>query len=158
MNLFKKLLRKEFGRKRYNGFAEVMYQKDGAETKKCRRLYDEMYEYCSRLDSERIIGMQIRLNEVMLQAFCVERTYALVFFIFIAAWFFLLKAGLQTEVLLVAIAAISVGFAVRTREYIINHYAYADAKMVETYQAVLDRIMISRARNRQEEPAEGKID
>ena len=147
MNIFKRLLRKEFGEKRYDGLANFVHRYCGPEVKECKELYEEIYEYCNRLDSERIIGMQMRLNEVMFQAFHVGRTYSLVFFIYLGAWFFLLAAGLQTEVLLGAIAAITVCFGIKTYQYFVNRCAYVDARIIETYRAVLERILILRARS-----------
>ncbi|MGN1084829.1 MAG: hypothetical protein ACI4QX_07485 [Lachnospiraceae bacterium] len=146
MNIFKKLLRSEFGEKRYNGFAEFVHRNCGPETKECKELFEEMYEYCSRLDSERIIGMQMRLNEVMYNAFQVGRTYSLTFVIYLAAWLFLMSAGLQTEVLLAAIGAITVCFGLKTYQFFANRCAYVDARIIETYRAVLERILILRAR------------
>ncbi|MCH5273587.1 MAG: hypothetical protein J1E35_07925 [Lachnospiraceae bacterium] len=146
MNIFRKLLRSEFGEKRYNGLANFVHRNCGPEVKECKELFEEIYAYCSRLDSERIIGMQMRLNEVMYNAFQVGRTYSLAFVIYLAAWFFLMSAGLQTEVLLAAIGAITVCFGLKTYQFFANRCAYVDARIIETYRAVLERILILRAR------------
>lgn len=146
MNIFRKLLRNEFGEKRYNGMADFVYRNCGPDVKESKELFEEIYEYCSRLDSERIIGMQMRLNEVMYNAFQVGRTYSLVFVIYLAAWFFLMSAGLQTEVLLAAIGAVTVCFGLKTCQFFANRCAYVDARIIETYRAVLERILILRAR------------
>jgi len=149
MNIFKKLLQSEFGEKQYNGFANFVHHNCGPEVKECKELYEEIYRYCNRFDSERIIGMQIRLNEVMFQAFHVGKTYSLAFFIYLGAWFFLLAAGLQTVVLLGAIAAITACFGVRTYQFITNRCTYVDARIIETYRNVLERILILRARSQE---------
>ena len=81
MNIFKKLLRKELGETRYNGLVDFVKKYCGPEVKNSKELYEQIYEYCSRLDSERIVGMQMRLNEVMYRAFQVGRTYSLAFFV-----------------------------------------------------------------------------
>lgn len=146
MNSFKKLLRSEFGEKRYNGLAEFVYRNCGPEVTECKELYDEIYAYCNRLDSERIVGMQMRLNEVMFSAFHVGRTYSLAFFIYLAAWFFLMAAGLHTWVLLAAIGAITLCFGCKTYQFFSNRCAYVDARIIETYRMVLERILILRAR------------
>ncbi len=147
MNIFKKLLRSEFGAKRYDGYADFVHRNCGPEVRECKELYEEMYEFCSRLDSERILGMQMRLNEVMFQAFHVGRTYSLTFFVYLAAWFFLLAAGLQTQVLLGAVLAITVCFGIKTYQFITNRCAYVDARIIEIYRTVLERILILRARS-----------
>lgn len=147
MNIFKRLLRSEFGEKRYNGFADFVHRNCGPEVKECKELYEEMYQYCSQLDSERIIGMQMRLNEVMFHAFHVGRTYSMSFFIYLGAWFFLLAAELQTAVLLGAVIAITLCFGVKTYQFMANRCAYVDARIIETYRNVLERILILRARS-----------
>lgn len=146
MNSFRKLLRSEFGEKRYNGFANFVYRHCGPEERECRELFEEMYEYCSHLDSERIIGMQVRLNEVMYHAFQVGKSYSMVFIIYLAAWFVLMGAGLQVVVLLAAIGAITVCFGLKTCQFFANRCAYVDARIIETYRAVLERILTLRAR------------
>lgn len=146
MNIFKKLLRKELGEARYNGLVTFVNKHCGPEVKNNTELYEEIYEYCSRLDSERIVGMQMRLNEVMYSAFQVGRTYSLAFFIYLGAWFVLLSMELQTELLLGGILAITVCFGLKTVQFFTNRCAYADARIIETYRMVLERILIHRAR------------
>jgi len=146
MNIFKRLLRKELGEKRYNGLVSFVKQYCGPEVKNSKELYEEIYEYCNRLDSERIVGMQMRLNEVMYQAFQVGRTYSLAFFIYLGAWFVLLGMDLRTDLLLFGILGITVCFGLKTYQFITNRCAYVDARIIETYRAVLERILVRRAR------------
>jgi len=146
MNIFKKLLRKELGEKRYNGLVNFVNKYCGPEVKNSQELYAELYEYCNRLDSERIVGMQMRLNEVMYNAFQVGRTYSLAFFVYLGAWFFLLGMELRTELLLGGILAISLCFGLKTYQFFTNRCTYADARIIETYRMVLERILVRRAR------------
>ena len=78
MNSFKKLLRKELGESRYDGLVNFVNKYCGPEVKDNRELYQEIYDYCDGLDSEKIVDMQMRLNEVMFQAFQVGRTFHVV--------------------------------------------------------------------------------
>lgn len=146
MNIFKKLLRKELGETRYNGLVDFVKKYCGPEVKNSKELYEQIYEYCSRLDSERIVGMQMRLNEVMYQAFQVGRTYSLAFFVYLGAWFVLMGMNLRTELLLLGILGITLCFGLKTYQFIANRCAYADARIIETYRAVLERILVRRAR------------
>jgi len=146
MNIFRKLLRSEFGEKRYNGFANFVYRNCGPEDRECKELFDEMYEYCSRFDSERIFSMHVRLNEALHNAFRVGKTYSLVFIIYLAAWFLLMSLNLQTVVLLSAIGAVTVCFALKTFQFLANRCAYVDAKIIETYRVVLEQLIIMRTR------------
>ncbi len=149
MNIFKKLLRKELGESRYNGLVNFVNKYCGPEVKNNKELYDEIYEYCNCLDSERIVGMQMRLNEVMYNAFQVGRTYTLAFFIYLVAWFCLLGANLRTELLLAGVLGITLCFGLKTYQFITNRCGYADARIIETYRMVLERILVHRARGQQ---------
>ena len=146
MNIFKKLLRKELGEKRYQGLVKFVNMNCGPEVKDSKELYEEIYEYCNCLDSDKIVGMQMRLNEVMFSAFQVGRTYSLAFFIYLGAWFCLLSMNLRTELLLAGILGITLCFGAKTFQFFANRCAYADARIIETYRAVLERILVHRAR------------
>jgi len=146
MNIFKKLLRNELGEKRYQGLVTFVNKNCGPEVKDSRELYEEIYEYCNCLDSEKIMGMQMRLNEVMFHAFQVGRTYSLAFLIYLGAWFVLLSMELETELLLIGVLGVSVCFGLKTWQFFASKCAYADARIIETYRTVLERILIHRAR------------
>ena len=146
MNIFKKLLKKELGASRYDGLVNFVNKYCGPEVKDSRELYEEIYEDCNCLDSEKIVGMQMRLNEVMYQAFQVGRTYSLAFLIYLGAWFALLSLELRTELLLAGVIGITVCFGLKTYQFFANRCAYADARIIETYRMVLERILIHRAR------------
>ncbi len=149
MNIFNKLLRKELGEKRYNGLVNFVNKYCGPEVKDSKELYEELYEYCNCLDSERIVGMQMRLNEVMYNSFQVGRTYSLAFFIYLSAWFALLCMDLRTELLLAGILGITLCFGLKTWQFVTSKCAYADARIIETYRMVLERILTHRARGQQ---------
>ena len=146
MNIFKKLLRKELGEKRYQGLVNFVKANCGPEVKESKELYEEIYEYCNCLDSEKIVGMQMRLNEVMYQAFQVGRTYSLAFLIYLGAWFALLSLELRTELLLAGVVGITVCFGLKTYQFFANRCAYADARIIEAYRMALERILVRRAR------------
>lgn len=146
MNIFKKFLRKELGESRYDGLVNFVNKYCGPEVKDNKELYEEIYSYCSELESEKIVGMQMRLNEVMYNAFQVGRTYSLAFFIYVGAWFCLLAMDLRTELLLAGIVGITVCFGLKTWQFFANRCAYADARIIETYRMVLERILVRRAR------------
>lgn len=146
MNCFKKLLRKELGESRYDGLVNFVNKYCGPEVKDNKELYEEIYSYCSGLDSDKIVGMQMRLNEVMFSAFQVGRTYSLAFFIYLGAFFTLLSMDLKTELLLAGVLGITACFGLKTWQFFANRCAYADARIIEAYRMALERILVRRAR------------
>ena len=146
MNCFKKLLRKEFGAGRYQQFAEYVEKYIGPEVEESKELFNTIYQYCNCLDSEKILGMQARLNETLYSAFKVGKTYMMSFLLFIMAWLYVLCAQFPTEVLLPAIGVLCLGFGLKTWQFFANRCFYVDARIIETYRQVLERILIKRAR------------
>ena len=144
MNIFKRLLRKELGETCYDGLKKVV-QETAPEAVQTNKLFTSLYEHLNQVESEKILLMQQRLNTVIVQAFQVSRTYSLVFFVYLAAWFFLMGAGLPTVVLVCAIAAISALFIGKTVQFIANRCEYTDAKLIEIYRSVLEKILKSRS-------------
>lgn len=146
MNIFKRLLRQEFGAGKYKQFADYVEKYIGPEVEESKELFDHIYQFCNRLDSERILGMQARLNEALYSAFRIGRTYMMSFVIFILAWFFALCADFPTVVLLPTIGLLCLGFGLKTWQFFANRCMYVDARIIETYRNVLERILIRRAR------------
>ena len=146
MNSFKRLLRKELGESRYDGLVNFVNKYCGPEVKDNKELFEELYSYCNGLDSEKIVGMQMRLNEVMFSAFQIGKTYSLVFLIYLGAFFTLLSMNLKTELLLAGVLGITFCFGLKTIQFFSNRCAYADARIIETYRMVLERILVRRAR------------
>lgn len=144
MNVFRKLLKNELGKKRYHSLVNFVKKYLGPEVKESRELYEALYVYCNGLDSDQIMSMQLRLNDVMYGSFFTGKTYSIVFVAYILAWFILLGMRLETEVLLGAIGVISIGFCCMTYQYFASRCAYADARIIETYRVVLARILALR--------------
>ncbi len=150
MNTIKKFLQKELGESRYDGLVNFVNKYSGPEQRNDKEIYEELYEFCARMEVERIMERQLRLNDMMYQAFQVGKTYSLAFFIYLGAWFFLLSANLQTELLIGGILAISLCFGVKTYQFFSSRCAYVDARIIETYRTVLHRILERRAREERE--------
>lgn len=146
MNMIKRFLKKELGENRYDGLVNFVNKYCGPEQKNDKELYEELYAYCEPMEADRILERQLRLNEMMYQAFQVGKTYSLAFFIYIGAWFFLMSAGLQTELMVGGILAVTVCFGLKTVQFFSSRCAYADARIIETYRTVLHRVLECRAR------------
>ena len=146
MNIFKKLLRTELGENRYNGLANFVDANLGPEVRESKELYDEIYNYCRQMDTKKILEMQMRLNEVLFQSFHTGKTYMAVFFIYLCSWFVSLTMDLHTVVLLGAIGGITLCFGVMSYRFFASRCAYVDARIIEVYRNVLERLLSSHAR------------
>lgn len=143
MNIFKRLLRKELGRSCYDTLIRTLLE-PAPEAVLSQKLYSDIYEHLRKAETERLLLMKARLNDVIMQAFQVSRTYSIVFFVYLAAWFFLMGAGLPVPVLLGSVAAISFVFLAKTIQFLSNRCQYIDAKVIEVYKIVMDRLIHTR--------------
>lgn len=147
MNIIKKFLQKELGESQYEGLVRFVNKHTAQGERGDRELYKALYDYCANMELERIMERQLRLNHMMYESFQIGKTYSFVFFIYIGAWFFLLTAQLQTELLLAGILGITFCFGIKTYQFFASRCAYTDARIIETYRTVLVRILECRAGN-----------
>jgi len=144
MNIFQKLLRTDLGEGRYKQLVEYVEKHMRPEVRENKELVDRIYQYCNCLDSEKIVGMQARLNETVYDAFVIGKTYMIAFFVYILAWCYVMGAGYPTEVMLGTIVALTVVFGLKTWQYFRNRCGYVDARILEAYRSVLDIILKKR--------------
>ncbi len=139
--VFKKLLRKEFGTIKYESYFQTVQENLRVQKTDSAILYEALYEELKQRDKEVILGMNERLNEAMLLAFRISKTYGFAFAIYLATFFtlaFLAAGQIAVPVLLV----ISVFFLIKTYEYIVNRFSHIDTYITLIYKSVLERVIV----------------
>ena len=140
-SVFKKLIRKEFGRKKYHTYCETIYRNLANRKAGCAEVYQDIYAYCSQKDKTAISRMQEQLNEAMKTALSISRNFAMVFVFYACALLFLLGENLDSVVTLLAGGAMTVAFLVKACEFFVNKFCFIDAQIVVVYKEVLDEIL-----------------
>lgn len=139
--VFQKLLRKEFGKIKYESYFQTVQENIRIQKTDSAVLYDALYEDLKQRDREVILNMNERLNEAMLLAFRISKTYGFAFAVYLAT-FFTLAFSVTERLALPLLLAISVFFLMKTYEYIVNRFSHIDTYITLIYKSVLERVMV----------------
>lgn len=145
---FKKLISRELGRSNYNRYASFI--RSGLQDKRMdlKEIFRDIYSQLEYDDAKEIVTRHNRLNDSLLDAFRINRTYLFSFLFYTAAVIFLIAADLKFAPALAAFVAITLVFLKRTCEYLENKYCYVDAQIVLIYKAVLERLIVNKGLKR----------
>lgn len=140
-SVFKKLISKELGENNYNKYFFVCQKSLHSKVFDSSEIYLDIYEHLKHKDKKSIKKMQERLNDSMIIAMRISKTYSFSFLFLLGGIFFLLTRQLNPWIILLSIAAMGICFLVKTYEFIINKYCFIDAQIVLVYKTVLDKIL-----------------
>ena len=147
MSVFKRLIRRELGEGNYNKYFTYIQRNLRDKSLESKEVYDDIYLRLKDKDIESIAHMHDRLNETMLLAFRINRTYLFTLLAYLAGAIFLLTRGLLPVVTITALTIMSGLFIVKTYEYVINKYCFIDAQIVLVYKSVLEKIILGHVKS-----------
>lgn len=139
---FKKLISKELGRNNYDRYAMAI--REGMQDKKVnlKEIFKDIYGILQDRDAKEIATRHDRLNESLLIAFRISRTYLFSLLFYAAAVIFLIVMHLDVLLVTAAIGIVTLIFLAKTYEFIVNKYCYIDAQIVLIYKAVLEKLIL----------------
>jgi len=138
-NVLKKTLRKEFGHEKYEQYAKSIKQNIREAKTDNSEIFNDIYATLQNIDEKKLMEMQERLNESLMNAFYVGKNYIGAFLAYLAA-FAIIGSFVAQMYAIPLLLFISAMFLVKTYEFLVNKFCYVDAHMVLIYKAVLDRI------------------
>lgn len=143
-SVFKKLISKELGEMNYNRYF-FCYQKGIVnKTSNNKEIYNDIYEKLKDKDLKVINRMHERLNETMILALKISKTYLFSFLFYLGAVLFVLGLKLIPIFAVIGIASMTVCFLFKTYEFVVNKYCFIDAQIVLVYKAVLDELIMTK--------------
>lgn len=145
-NVFKNLIRKEFGDKNYYKYFfcyQNMLYNDDFEIDQVTKdeVYDDIYNNLKNLDMKTLVKKQNRLADTMMTAFSISSTFLVVVAFYVATMWILLSQGLNPMVVKFCVIVTSTAFLYKAYEYIINKFCYVDAHIAIIYKTVLERLL-----------------
>lgn len=140
-SVFQKLLRKEFGESNYYRYLECFRKNAEKPEPDTSAVFQDIVTQLESRDEMTLSKMQKRLEETLLYAYRINRTYLVLFFAYLGASLFLILQSLNPIVTVAALALLSICFVVKTHEFIANKYCYLDARIILIYKAVLDQML-----------------
>jgi len=147
-SVFKKLISRELGENNYNKYFFVCQKSLQNKVFDSKEIYNDIYEYLKNRDRKSIKKMQERLNDSMIIAIRISRTYFFSFLFFIGAAFFLMTKDISTLITAMSLLLMIICFIAKTYEFLVNKYCFIDAQIVLVYKTVLDSIITVNERER----------
>ena len=140
-SIFKKLISRELGEMSYNRYF-FCFQK-GITNKTCnsKEIYNDIYDKLKDKDLRVIKRMHERLNDSMIHALRINKTYLFTFLFYLGAIIFVFGIGLKPILILAGLIMMTGCFLFKTYEFIVNKYCFIDAQIVLVYKAVLDELI-----------------
>lgn len=143
-SVFKKLISRELGENNYNKYFFVCQRSLQNKVFDSREIYNDIYEILKNRDYTSIKNMEIRLNDSLLLAIRISKTYFFSFLFYIGAVLIMITRNLILPVTIFSIFLMSSCFIVKTYEFLVNKYCFIDAQIVLVYKTVLDRLILTR--------------
>jgi hypothetical protein len=140
-SVFKKLISRELGENNYNKYFFVCQKSLQNKAFDSKEIYNDIYEKLKNKDGKSIKKMQERLNDAMILAIRISKTYFFSFIFFLGASLFLISKEMIPLITVVSLILMSICFLVKTYEFLVNKYCFIDAQIVLVYKTVLDRII-----------------
>lgn len=143
-SIFKKLISRELGEMNYNRYF-FCYQKGIAnKISNSKEIYNDMYDKLKDKDIRMIKRMHERLNDAMVLALRISKTYLFTFLFYLGAVIFVFGVGLQPILMVTGLILMTLCFMFKTYEFIVNKYCFIDAQIVLVYKAVLDELLMNK--------------
>lgn len=145
MNVFRKCLKKEFGKSRYGLYVllcqeELKKQEPQEELHlDSKAVYQDMYEHVMKLKKEEIDQKRENLMLTLVKAFQIGRQFWFVFFFYLMASLALIVMGLHPMVTNISLVLMGICFLYKTYEFVCNKFCFVDAYLVMVYKTVLER-------------------
>ncbi len=152
MNVFRKCLRKEFGKNRYGLYVLMCReelkkaqpitdsQEQAVQIEK-RAVYQDMYNRLSRAGREELDSKTESLTEALIRAFEIGRQYWFVLAFYAMASLLMIGLQLQTAVTVVSLILMGICFLYKTYECFSNKFCFIDAYLLMVYKSVLEKLV-----------------
>ena len=142
-NVLKKMLRSEFGRVKYEEYAQSIKRNIKEAKNDNTEIFNDLYKFLQEKNGQVLEEMQERLNSSLLDAFWVGRNYLWAFAAYLTA-FFIICSYVAQMYAIPLLLFISAAFLIKTYEFLVNKFCYVDAHLVLIYKSVLDKIFRER--------------
>lgn len=148
MSVFRRLIRRELGEKSYNKYFAYIQRNLMEKSLESKEVYEDIYLHLKDRDIESIAHMHDRLNEAMLLAFRISKTYIFSVIVYLLGSIFILTRDLLPVITIASISVMSALFLIKTYEFLLNKYCFIDAQIVLVYKSVLEKIILSHVKNK----------
>lgn len=147
MNIFRKCLRREFGKKQYNTYMnicreelkdkDILKEQDHIEEK---GVFKNMYQQLENNDQDTIRKKSESIMETLLRAFQIGRQFGVAFLVFVGSCILLITLELHYLVTCISLILLGGCFLYKLCEYISNKVCFMDVYLFMVYKSVLEKL------------------
>lgn len=154
MNVFRKCLRKQFGKSKYMSYVQMCEETilKGSLSKSNiydKKIFQDMYEQLKGKTSEYINERSELLAETLYIALQIGRKFFSVFIFYVLANVVILALQLNYTVTCISVMLMGICFLYKLTEFLSNKYCFIDAYLIIVYKAVLEKLSIKATDNKQ---------
>ncbi|MCR5792727.1 MAG: hypothetical protein K6G65_06130 [Lachnospiraceae bacterium] len=144
-NVFRKFLRKEFGRNRYNQYF-ISYQrlitgKLDPNREDTENVFHDLYHVLGDCDRANLERRHDKLMDTLQLAVKIDKQFIFAVIFYFFAIIFLLLQGIEPLILTIALVAITGCFIYKAVEFLANKFCYIDARLILMYKDILDEMI-----------------
>lgn len=149
VNVFKRLIRTEFGEKKYYQYVKSLHKKMMEKNYDYHNLqneeiFNDIYDNLKDKDIEFLKERFEHLTDAMLQVVRISQAYFTIFLVCIVSMIFLVTIDLQPAITLGSVVLIIGCLVYKTYEYVANKFCYIDARIIIVYKSVLDSLILNK--------------
>jgi hypothetical protein len=144
MNVFRKCLKKEFGKTDYGRYVLMcheelrqsgVFEEDSVNEK---AVYKDMYEHVKNMRPDEINQKKEMLANTLVEAFQIVRQFGFVFLFYLIASIVVIALHLNPAVSHVSLVLMGICFLYKTYEFVCNKFCFVDAYLVMVYKSALE--------------------
>ena len=145
MNIFRKCLKKQFGKSKYVMYVKMCEEEVEKSTISKTKLEDkkifvDMYEQLKQENEEYIKEKIAILSERLKHSLRVGRGFSGIFVFYILADIFLIALQLDHIITCAALLLMGICFIYKLLEFLANKYCFVDAYLIMIYKSVLEKL------------------
>ena len=145
MNIFRKCLKKQFGKSKYVMYVkmceEEVEKSTISKTKlEYKKIFVDMYEQLKQENEEYIKEKIEILTETLKHSLRVGRGFSGIFVFYILADIFLIALQLDHIITCAALLLMGICFIYKLLEFLANKYCFVDAYLIMIYKSVLEKL------------------
>lgn len=137
-NEYRRLLKKQFGKKNYAAFVRSVKAEKNATSIIPKDVYLDIYHKMKTLQPVTLVGKHRQLEEVISRVIRIGRMFYLAVGVYLAAVLILLVFGSVPMTTFAGVVLLTLAFALKTGEYLGNRFCYVDVRIIITYKTVLE--------------------
>ena len=141
-NEYRRLLKSQFGKKRYAGFVRSIKEGLNSTSIIHKDVYHEIYQSLKTLQLGTLVGKHRQLEDVIARVVRIGKTYSLAVGVYLAAVAILAIYGTVPLYTCIGLLMVTLAFVVKTREYLGNKFCYVDVRIMINYKTALEHLIL----------------